>query len=82
MIIATKKLLTTPLSNDGVSDLIPNMVSDIQGIHLLLERIRSSPFFSLELDKSTDITNSALLVFAHFCGDSNLNKDMLFLKSN
>lgn len=59
---AAKKLLTIPLSNDTVSHHIADMATDIQ--HQLLERIKISPFFSLQLDESTDVTNAALLLFA------------------
>ncbi|KAK5855594.1 hypothetical protein PBY51_007258 [Eleginops maclovinus] len=57
---AAKKLLTIPLSNDTVSHRIADMASDIQ--HQLLERIKSSQFFSLQLDESSDVTNAALLL--------------------
>ncbi|XP_077065697.1 SCAN domain-containing protein 3-like [Siphateles boraxobius] len=74
---AAKKLLTIPLSNDTVSHRIADMATDIQ--HQLLERIKSSPFFSLQLDESTDVTNAALLlVFARYRWDSSLHEDILF----
>lgn len=47
--------------------------------HQLLERIKSSPFFSLQLDESTDVTNAALLlVFVGYRYDSSLQEDILF----
>uniref|UniRef100_A0A665UE46 HAT C-terminal dimerisation domain-containing protein n=1 Tax=Echeneis naucrates TaxID=173247 RepID=A0A665UE46_ECHNA len=57
---AAKKLLTIPLSNDTVSHRIADMASDIQ--QQLIERVKSSPFSSLQLDESTDATNAALLL--------------------
>lgn len=44
---AAKKLLTIPLSNDTVSHRIADMALDIQ--HQLTERIKSSPFFSVNI---------------------------------
>ncbi|KAE8278788.1 Zinc finger MYM-type protein 6 [Larimichthys crocea] len=74
---AAKKLLTIPLSNDTVSHRIADMASDIQ--QQLIERVKSSPFFSLQLDESTDVTNAALLlVFVRYRWDSSLHEDILF----
>uniref|UniRef100_A0A3Q3FIE2 DUF4371 domain-containing protein n=1 Tax=Kryptolebias marmoratus TaxID=37003 RepID=A0A3Q3FIE2_KRYMA len=74
---AAKKLLTIPLSNDTVSHRIADMASDIQ--QQLLERIKCSPFFSVQLDESTDVTNAALLlVFVRYRWDSSLHEDILF----
>uniref|UniRef100_A0A3P9M9N8 HAT C-terminal dimerisation domain-containing protein n=1 Tax=Oryzias latipes TaxID=8090 RepID=A0A3P9M9N8_ORYLA len=74
---AAKKLKTIPLSNDIVSHRIADMASDIE--QQLLGRIRKSPFFSLQLDESTDITNAALLlVFVRYRWDSSLQEDILF----
>ena len=47
---AAKKLLTVPLSNDTVSRWISERASDVQ--NQVLERIKSSPFFSIKLDES------------------------------
>ncbi|KAL2096421.1 hypothetical protein ACEWY4_008569 [Coilia grayii] len=74
---AAKKLLTIPLSNDTVSHRIADMALDVQ--QELLERIKSSPFFSLQLDECTDATNAALLlVFVRYRWDSSLHEDILF----
>ncbi|XP_061589540.1 SCAN domain-containing protein 3-like [Cololabis saira] len=76
---AAKKLLTIPLSNDTVSHRIVDMASDIQ--QQLIERVKSSPFFSLQLDESTDVTNAALLlVFVRYRWDSSLHEDILFCR--
>uniref|UniRef100_A0A3P9LFA5 HAT C-terminal dimerisation domain-containing protein n=1 Tax=Oryzias latipes TaxID=8090 RepID=A0A3P9LFA5_ORYLA len=77
---AAKKLKTIPLSNDIVSHRIADMASDIE--QQLLGRIRKSPFFSLQLDESTDVTNAALLlVFVPIPPlsrwDSSLQEDIL-----
>uniref|UniRef100_A0A665TDI7 HAT C-terminal dimerisation domain-containing protein n=1 Tax=Echeneis naucrates TaxID=173247 RepID=A0A665TDI7_ECHNA len=76
---AAKKLLTIPLSNDTVSHRIADMASDIQ--QQLIERVKSSPLFSLQLDESTDVTNAALLlVFVRYRWDSSLHEDILFCR--
>ncbi|XP_061598837.1 SCAN domain-containing protein 3-like isoform X5 [Cololabis saira] len=76
---AAKRLLTIPLSNDTVSHRIVDMASDIQ--QQLIERVKSSPFFSLQLDESTDVTNATLLlVFVRYCWDNSLHEDILFCR--
>ena len=57
---AAKKLLTVPLSNYTVSRRISEMASDIQ--NQVLERMKGSPFFSIQLDESMDVSNAALLL--------------------
>ena len=48
----------------------------------LLERIKSSPHYSIQLDKSTDVSNAALLlVFVRYCADNNIHDDLLFAKN-
>ena len=45
----------------------------------LLERIESSPHYSILLDESTDVSNAALLlVFVRYCADGNIRDDLLF----
>ena len=74
---AAKKLLTVPLSNDTVSRRISEMASDIQ--NQVLERMKGSPFFSIQLDESTDVSNAALLlVFVRYRWSGILQEDMLF----
>uniref|UniRef100_A0A8C6SPZ2 Uncharacterized protein n=1 Tax=Neogobius melanostomus TaxID=47308 RepID=A0A8C6SPZ2_9GOBI len=74
---AAKKLLTIPLSNDTVSHRIVDMATDIR--QQLIERIKSSPFYSLQLDESTDVSNAALLlVFVRYRWENSLHEDILF----
>lgn len=70
-----KKFQSVPLSNDTVSHRIVDMASDIQ--QQLLDRIKGSPLFAIQLDESTDVT-TLLLVFVHYRWDSSFNKDILF----
>ena len=47
----------------------------------LLERIKSNPYYSIQLDKSTDVSNAALLlVYVRYCADRNIHDDLLFCK--
>ena len=74
---AAKKLLTVPLSNDTVSRRISEMASDIQ--NQVLERMKGSPFFSIQLDESTDVSKAALvLFFVRYHWSGILQEDMLF----
>ena len=73
---AATKLLTVPLSNDTVSCQISEMASDIQ--NQVLERMKGSPFFSIQLDESTDISKAALLLFfVRYRWSGILQEDML-----
>ena len=46
-----------------------------------LERIESSPHYSIQLDESTGISNAALLLaFVRYCTDDNIHDDLLFHK--
>ena len=44
----------------------------------LLERIKSSPYYFIQLDESTDVSNAALLL-VRYCADGNIN-NLLFLQ--
>ena len=47
----------------------------------LLERMESSPHYSIQLDESTNVSNAALLlVFVRYCADGNIHNDLLFCK--
>ena len=53
------------------------MASDIQ--NQVLERMKGIPFFSIQLDESTDVSNAALLLFfVHYHWSGILQEDMLF----
>jgi len=66
--VAASKLELVSLSNNMIMRRIIEMSDDIEC--QLLERIKSSPYYSIQLDESTDFTNVALLlVFVRYCAD-------------
>ena len=71
------KLEEISLSNDTVKKRISEMSQDI--LLEVVEEIRSSPIFSLQLDKSTDVSSCAhLLVYARYIFGNNLKEQYLF----
>ncbi len=78
-LLGATKIQSIPLSDDTVARRIVDMSDDIEC--QLVERIKASPYFAIQLDESTDISNAALLfVFVRYCMDSNLCEDLLFSK--
>lgn len=76
---AAKDLNLISLSNDTVKNRISEMSQNIHS--QLIERVLNSPFYSLQIDDSTDVCNNAnLLSFIRyeFCGK--LHEDFLFCK--
>ena len=48
----------------------------------LLEQVRASEYFALQLDKSTDVSNAAeLLVYIRFISQDNFVEEILFYKA-
>ncbi|XP_022823722.1 SCAN domain-containing protein 3-like [Spodoptera litura] len=73
-----KKIQDIPLSNNTVKARIELMSSDIE--EQLVSRIKKSPFFALQCDESTDISNCCqLLVFVRFLDDDNIIKEELLI---
>lgn len=71
------QLKQVPLSDNTVARRIDEMANDIK--IQLIDRIKKSGKFSLQLDESTDISNAAqLLIFVRYCYEGKLLEDMLF----
>lgn len=72
-----KKLDTVSLSNNTVGRRINDMALNVK--ELLINQVKQSDFFSLQIDESTDIAHCAqLLVFIRYIFDSELKEDFLF----
>ena len=71
------KLEEISLFNDTVKKRISEMSQDI--LLQVVEEIRSSSIFSLQLDKSTDVSSCAhLLVYARYIFENNIKEQYLF----
>ena len=77
---AAKQLSLVPLSNDTVSRRIQAMANNVK--HILVERIKCSPYFSIQLDETTDVADLAnLLVYVRYEYQSAAHEDFLFCQS-
>ena len=76
---AASKLQIVSLPNDTTTRRIVKISSNIK--YQLLEKIKSIPYYSIQLDESTGVSNAALLlVFARSCADGNIHDDPLICK--
>lgn len=75
----SKKLNSLSMSNDNVKRRIQDMSLDV--LSQVVERVRESPYFAIQLDESTDIANQAqLLVFIRYLHENNFEENFLFCK--
>ncbi|XP_074472575.1 SCAN domain-containing protein 3-like [Sebastes fasciatus] len=73
---AVKKIAQVPLSASTVTRRIEEIAEDIET--QLLERINTSPWYSLQVDESTDVDNKAiLLVYVRYLYQEDVHEDML-----
>ncbi|XP_067628065.1 SCAN domain-containing protein 3-like isoform X2 [Eurosta solidaginis] len=73
---AKKKIQDIPLSNNTVKARIELMSNDIE--EQLVSKIKKSPFFALQCDESTDISNCCqLLVFVRFLDENVIKEELL-----
>lgn len=77
---AAKKIDAVPLSDNTVSRRIGDMARDVSA--QLLEQVRASEYFALQLDESTDLSNEAqLLVYIRFISQGRFVEEILFCKA-
>ena len=71
------KLGQISLSNDTIKNRIDEMSEDIK--LQVITNITNSPYFSLQLDESTDISHtSQLLVYVRYIRDNKVEEEFLF----
>jgi hypothetical protein len=72
-----KKIMQISLSNDTVRRRIHEMADDIK--KQVIEKVNNSPFFSIQLDESTDVSQcSQLMVFVRYINGSCVEEEFLF----
>lgn len=75
---AQKKIREIPLSNDTVKSRIQKMSNDVE--EQIIDKIKCSPYFALQCDESTDVSQCCqLLVFIRFLNDNKtFEEELLF----
>lgn len=74
---AASKLDSVPLSDNTISRHILDMAQDVK--EQVLESVRNSPFFALQIDKSTDVASCAqLLTYVRYVKNMNIQEEFLF----
>ena len=74
-----ERAATKLMSNDTVSRRISEMSSDIK--EQLIEYIKISPYYALQLDESTDIAGQAqLLTYVRYVREKEIEEDILFCR--
>ncbi|KAI4818337.1 hypothetical protein KUCAC02_011681 [Chaenocephalus aceratus] len=74
---AAKQLHLVSLSNDTVSRRIVEMADDVK--NTLIERIKSSSYYSIQLDETTDVADLAnVMVYVRYEHDGAAQEDFLF----
>ena len=65
-----------PLSNNTVARRINNIAEDIEG--QLLDRIKASPWYAIQVDESTDVESKAImLVYVRYVHQDEVHEDLL-----
>lgn len=74
---AAKKLNIVSLSNDTVSRRIQEMAAEVK--EALIQKVKKSKYFALQVDESTDITNSAqLMTYIRYDTEEAIEEEFLF----
>ena len=76
----SKKLNAISLSNSSVKRCITDMSDDV--LEQILTHVKASPFYSIQLDESTDIAGlPQLSVFIRYINNGAVSEDLLFCKA-
>jgi hypothetical protein len=73
---AAKQLERIPLSNDTVSGRISDIPSNVK--EELIEKVKASKYYSVQLYESTDVSNIAHLTFIRFEDEESVREELLF----
>lgn len=77
---AAAKLNVIPLSDNTVQRRISDMALDVK--EQVLDGIRESPYFSIQIDESTDVANCAqLMTYVRYIRELNVQEEFLFCHS-
>jgi hypothetical protein len=77
--VAAKKISTVSLSNDTVSRRVDSLSSDMET--QLIERLKKTKTFALQIDESTDISNCAILTgFIRYVHEEEITEDLLMVR--
>ncbi|XP_067936683.1 protein FAM200C-like [Watersipora subatra] len=77
---AAQKIADLSLSDSTVKSRIDDMSADIK--RQVIEKIKSSPMFAIQLDESADVASiSQLMVFAHYIHRETIEEKFLFCSS-
>ena len=73
---AAQKFDSIPLSNNTVQQRIEDIAMDIE--QQVIEEVKKSPYFAIQLDESTDVSNCAIpLCFVRYKGKTDLKEELL-----
>jgi hypothetical protein len=68
-----------PISNDSVGRTLHDMAGNVES--QLIEKVKKSPYYALQIDETTDVTNYAnLMCYVTYAYDSNIHDDILFVE--
>ena len=76
---SAQKIQQVSLSNDTIKRRISQMSANVK--HQVINEIKASPMFSLQLDESTDVAScSQLLVFVRYVHTEDVKEEFLYCK--
>jgi hypothetical protein len=74
-----KKVQSIPLSNTTVKRRIDEMADNVE--NQLIKKIKSSDYYSIQIDETTDISKCAqLLTYVRFINNNQMKEEMLFCR--